>query len=175
MRGPSLVIFDVDNTLADRDSTILYPDVQLWFKAHWGEHFIALATNQGGVGLRYWMERDGFGDPSKLPTESGLRQRFRTLLSGVPNSRSIQIHVCYAYQSKDSGKWSPTPPGRENSEKWNPANRKPAPGMLLGAMRSYGVSPEQTTMVGDSPEDREAATAAGVRFIHRDEFFKEGK
>lgn len=43
--------------------------------------------------------------------------------------------------------------------------RKPAPGMLLAAMRDFDVKPEDCVMHGDSDADRLAAEAAGVRFV----------
>ena len=42
---------------------------------------------------------------------------------------------------------------------------KPAPDMLLRACEMLGVEPDQAVMVGDSRFDREAARAAGCRFI----------
>jgi D-glycero-D-manno-heptose 1,7-bisphosphate phosphatase len=39
--------------------------------------------------------------------------------------------------------------------------RKPAPGLLLQAMSTFGVEPDETTFVGDSPRDVQAAFAAG--------------
>jgi histidinol-phosphate phosphatase family protein len=46
------------------------------------------------------------------------------------------------------------------------ACRKPAPGMLLALADRHGVDLARSVMVGDSPRDAEAATAAGVAFIH---------
>lgn len=43
--------------------------------------------------------------------------------------------------------------------------RKPAPGMLLRAMRDFGASPADCVMYGDKDTDRQAAEAAGVRFV----------
>jgi D-glycero-D-manno-heptose 1,7-bisphosphate phosphatase len=43
------------------------------------------------------------------------------------------------------------------------ACRKPAPGLLLEAMRELGETPEQTVFIGDSGKDLEAARAAGCR------------
>jgi len=40
--------------------------------------------------------------------------------------------------------------------------RKPMPGLLSEALRSFGVSPENAMMVGDSLRDVEAARTAGV-------------
>ena len=42
--------------------------------------------------------------------------------------------------------------------------RKPAPGMLLQAMREFDAIPAECVMYGDKDKDREAAGAAGVRF-----------
>jgi D-glycero-D-manno-heptose 1,7-bisphosphate phosphatase len=41
--------------------------------------------------------------------------------------------------------------------------RKPSPGLLLGAMRRYGA--KEVVMVGDRPEDAQAAVSAGVTFV----------
>lgn len=40
---------------------------------------------------------------------------------------------------------------------------KPDPAALKGTLKALGASPERTLMVGDSPVDRDAARAAGVR------------
>lgn len=42
--------------------------------------------------------------------------------------------------------------------------RKPAPGMLLAAMRDYDAVPGSCVMYGDMPSDETAANAAGVSF-----------
>lgn len=44
--------------------------------------------------------------------------------------------------------------------------RKPAPGMLLRAMREWPVNRELSFMIGDKDIDMEAASAAGVRGLH---------
>ena len=46
--------------------------------------------------------------------------------------------------------------------------------MLFTAMHDVHVKTENTLMVGDSEEDREAAKAAGIRFLHADKFFSHG-
>tara|TARA_A100001037_G_scaffold297841_2_gene320468 strand:+ start:2487 stop:3035 length:549 start_codon:yes stop_codon:yes gene_type:complete len=43
--------------------------------------------------------------------------------------------------------------------------RKPKPGLLLAAMSSVGVSPQETMFVGDSLSDIEAAEAAGCTAV----------
>ncbi len=42
--------------------------------------------------------------------------------------------------------------------------RKPAPGMLLAAMRDFDAKPADCVMYGDKPSDEAAARAAGVEF-----------
>lgn len=49
--------------------------------------------------------------------------------------------------------------------------RKPRPGMLRAIMRHFGVRPEDTLFVGDTPADREAAVAAGTSFAWAWDFF----
>jgi hydroxymethylpyrimidine pyrophosphatase-like HAD family hydrolase len=58
----TLYIFDVDGTIADRDSVGIYLHFIAWLKEQRARDVVvALATNQGGAGLRYWMESAGFG------------------------------------------------------------------------------------------------------------------
>lgn len=47
--------------------------------------------------------------------------------------------------------------------------RKPAPGMLLAAMRDFDARPEDCVMHGDKPSDEAAAKAAGVAFVYAGE------
>lgn len=43
--------------------------------------------------------------------------------------------------------------------------RKPAPGLLLAAMRFLRADPKHTLMIGDSPRDLEAARGAGIKAL----------
>lgn len=52
--------------------------------------------------------------------------------------------------------------------------RKPAPGMIGAlALRIYGTDPCEVLMVGDMDSDRDAALAAGVRFMWAKDFLTE--
>ncbi len=42
---------------------------------------------------------------------------------------------------------------------------KPAPDIVLAALRSAGVGPEDAVMLGDTPYDVEACGRAGVRIV----------
>lgn len=171
-----LIIFDMDGTLADRETGELLPGVADWFGVYkhvTGGVKLALATNQGGVGLRYWMESGGFGEPDKYPTEDDVWNRINQVIGHLGISQiEIPVYVCFAYQSKSSDKIAPLPPHHTNAmQRWSIAFRKPSPGMLLDAMREAGMSAEDTLMVGDSQEDLTAALAAGCHFQWAWEFF----
>ena len=175
-----LIIFDMDGTLADRDTGELLSGVADWFKDYkyvTGGVKLAIATNQGGVGLRYWMESSGFGEPEKYPTEDDIWKRINQVIAQLGISQiQIPVYVCFAYQSKSSGKIAPLPPHHTNAiSSWSIAFRKPSPGMLLDAMREAEASADETLMVGDSDEDFAAALAADCHFQWAWEFFKREK
>jgi len=170
-----LIIFDLDGTLAENDATVFYPEVQTWLNQSDNPHWM-IATNQGGIGLRYWMETDGFGEPDKYPTLQSFEARLYKLLPGLlPNDFKFTVLMCARYQSKKSGKWCPVPEWGVGLAMWNEDWRKPAPGMLLHAMTITGVTPEQTLMVGDDETDQQAAIAAGCHFQWAWEFFRREK
>lgn len=162
---PRYIVFDADGTLCDRDTGALRPGVEDTIRRLRREgRALAIATNQGGVGCR---ALGGFGHPERYPTEAEALRRYRALARklGVP-----RLYVAFAYQAK-SGEWSPTPARTSRPDFWRHDWRKPAPGMLLRAMRDAGVGPAGTLMVGDRPEDQAAARAAGCNFQWADEFF----
>lgn len=41
--------------------------------------------------------------------------------------------------------------------------RKPKPGMVIAGLQKYGIDKSHALLIGDSPRDVEAATAAGIR------------
>jgi len=175
-----LIIFDLDGTLADRDTSQLLPGVRSWFQ-HARPSLsavVVLASNQGGVGLRYWMESQGFGEPEKYPTAKGVEARLLSVMEQLEfNGRGIDdACMAFAYQSKASGKWAPTPDIYQAEfhsvyGRWDATFRKPAPGMLLDFMREYRANAGHTLMVGNSEEDHLAAAAAGCKFVEANAFF----
>lgn len=162
-----LVIFDVDGTLCDRDTTEIYPHMieKLKIVAERGLK-VALATNQGGVGLRYWMITGGFGEPEKYPGELTATQRVRTIADQIKAITGdwCAIYISFAYQSKSSGNFGPIPPESALDLRWSPYWRKPSPGMLEAAIAYGGTAPRWALFIGDSDEDREAAERVGCHF-----------
>lgn len=169
MKEYNLYLFDLDGTLAAMDSHELYPDAAQWLESNKDKSWM-IVTNQGGIGLRHWMEIGGFGDPSKYPTLESFQARIATLFS-EEGFYARKVIMCARYQSKKSGEWSPLPEKIGWLSIWRTDWRKPAPGMLLYAMGRKEVSPEHTLMIGDSEDDRQAAAAAGCDFMWAWEFF----
>lgn len=170
-----LVIFDVDGTLVETYGLRLLPNVESFFQLvlngncpHPPE--LAIATNQGGVGMRCWMERGGFGKPEKYPTEMEVSERLQTLVSLLGGGQKLRVYVSFGYRTR-AGKWAPAPTGSEGDPRWSPEWRKPKPGMLLQAMADAGARPEQTLFIGDREDDRNAAAAAGCAFAWAGDFF----
>lgn len=164
-----LLILDADGTLVDRDSGELLPGVEEFLdllRRARNRPAVAIATNQGGVGLRLMMERDGWGEPAKYPTEQQALAQYERLAQKL----KARLYLSFAYQLK-SGEWSTMPDDAPRPEYWLPDWRKPAAGMLLQAMRDAGATPTSTLMIGDRPEDQEAAAAAGCSFQSAQKYF----
>ncbi|SLN26464.1 D-glycero-alpha-D-manno-heptose-1,7-bisphosphate 7-phosphatase [Oceanibacterium hippocampi] len=93
---------------------------------------VAVVTNQACVGK-------GIVSPSML--EEIHRKLRETILAG--GGRLDAIFACTDLPSSHSER------------------RKPAPGMLIEAMRQFGCQPAETVMVGDALRDMEAAARVG--------------
>jgi len=172
-----LILLDIDGTITEKWTSELLDGVAEWF----GDNKVpvALVTNQGGVGLNYWMVKDGFGSPEKFPTEDEVVGRVIFIARKI----DARAYAAFAFQSK-KGNWSPVPGGHEGVNTYEPGGhrsswerdwRKPNPGMLLQAMADAGVTPADTLMVGDTESDRQAAENAGCAFAWADEFFGRDK
>jgi len=172
-----LYCFDVDGTLIDREGNLLdgVREGFAWLSTMKPTPFLAFTSNQGGVGLRLWMEVGGFGSQTfidTLPTSEQIAQAHQDLAKKL-TPLDVMCFQSYAYQSKTSLKWSPPPLNLSATDKsaWSQEWRKPSPGMLLEAMKRAGATPAETLMVGNSSDDYEAAEAAGVTFMWAWQFF----
>ena len=172
-----LIMFDLDGTLAEYKSDVLYPDVAEYLKntkrqagAIMGTPSWVIVTNQGGIGLRHWMEFGNWGNPETLPTLEDFSKRIDKLFPDVHDDYKFWIFMCARYQSK-KGVWSPIPDHQNGLAMWNKEWRKPQAGMLHQAMIVTGYPPGACLMVGDREEDQLAAEAAKVDFMWAYEFF----
>lgn len=177
MRYPfkKLIVFDYDGTLVKAFTHKPLHGVREWFMQNRDNYMLATVNNFGGVGLRLWMEVDGWGEPEKYPTEDETYTRVTNSLElmglSVANS-DIRNYMCFVYKSRN-GNYSPRPAGKEQAMEWQLENRKPSPGLLLQVMKDAGVTPAETLYVGDdwNNEDSMFAHNAGVQFINSREFF----
>jgi len=166
-----LTIFDLDGTLAEMWETELLPGVAERVAELDGP--FAVATNQAGVA---WNA--GKGDPYPRPSEVG--RRLVDVAEALPALQDALWLVSIGDErvSLPPERWRALAAGvtqaaaslrvRTSSDlDW----RKPRPGMLLEACRTFGVSPADALFVGDRPEDTEAAAAAGMPFVYAIRFF----
>jgi D-glycero-D-manno-heptose 1,7-bisphosphate phosphatase len=105
---------------------------------------LALATNQGGVAFGYMEEPDMTAEIQKVAFQIDAQM----------------WHICYDHPKATIERY------RHESQ-----DRKPGPGMLLNIMETLKIGPGDTLMVGDRPEDEQAAQAAGTAFMWANEFF----
>lgn len=153
-----LVIFDIDGTLVTTKSGATFrktADDWQWLpgrlerlkflQAQGGK--IAIATNQGGVAFGYMRRKDIIDELYKMAYEVGT---------------GIYISACFTHPKATI----------EEFKAEDDTRRKPGPGMLIEAQEHFKIGPIHTLMVGDRPEDEQAAQNAGVAFMWADEFFK---
>jgi D-glycero-D-manno-heptose 1,7-bisphosphate phosphatase len=158
MKTYKLVISDVDGTLTTTKSGATFrksADDWQWLPGRLEKVRmlkesgvkLAVATNQGGVAFGYMKAQDIQDELTRMCVEARI----------YPD----RLYICYSHPKASLDQY------REDSDR-----RKPGPGMLWEAMNNTDILPEDTLMVGDRPEDEQAAKAAGVDFIHADEYFK---
>lgn len=97
-------------------------------------YLLIIVTNQSGIGRGYYTRED-----FTVLTEWMLK-RFDD--EGV---RISEVYSCH------------------HSPEEHCACRKPAPGMLLQAIRKYRIDPAASWMIGDKDSDMAAAESAGIR------------
>ncbi len=167
-----LFIFDLDGTLTEYKTGKLLDGVESYFQSHDPRIKLAIASNQGGVGLRYWMIVKGFGNPANYPTTHDVELSIENVQKQL--GVTFDVYTSFMYQSK-KGEWSPIPENGLTDPRWLHAWRKPRNGMLLEAMKNAGVAADRTLMIGDWDEDREAANYAGCFFVYAHQFFSRPK
>lgn len=182
-----IYILDVDNTITDLNGHTLYPHFVNWLKTIGERDQIYLATNQGGVGLRYWMGVHQFGDYTQYPTQEQVVSR----ITGIANEvsaiiqRPVMPFISFAYQSK-KGMWNPLPgrayfqaqPTQINYRgEWCQNWRKPNPSMMQSicsecVQRFNARDWSKYLVIGDMESDKMAAESANLPFCYVNEFFK---
>jgi D-glycero-D-manno-heptose 1,7-bisphosphate phosphatase len=120
------------------------------------EATIVIASNQGGVAA---------GHKSHEETAAEMHYCL-TLLPDISEAwycTDFSGEVAFVVSADDDSKHPTSASTMRNCEDLVGSFRKPSPGMLLGAMRRH--QEKEVVMVGDRPEDAQAAVAAGVTFV----------
>jgi histidinol-phosphate phosphatase family protein len=153
------VIFDVDGTLVTTKSGATFrktADDWQWLPGrletlkalHEQGTQIALASNQGGVAFGYMRRKDIINELFKTALEVG---------------NNVYVAVCFTHPKATI----------EEFRVEDDTRREPGSGMLLECQEYFLIGPIHTLMVGDRPEDEQAAQNAGVAFMWAEEFFSE--
>jgi len=151
----SLYIFDKDKTLVGPlegppansiEEQHLLPGVAEKCAELRGQgHTLVIASNQGGVAWGFLTEDEAY---------------------------ALVGHAARLIGAKAIAMCPHHPKGKIEQYAIECPRRKPAPGMLLDLMRQLGFHASRTIYIGDMESDREAAEAAGVKFVWTKDFFK---
>ena len=162
---PRMYLFDIDGTVANRETGELLPGVEEFFENLPEGTAVALVTNQGGPACH----DAGWAYSSNFPPLSKVEAQYAAIAKKL--GCGDRLYMCLAHQLKD-GRWIYPAGLSDGDPRLDHEWRKPRHGMLIKAMADAGgIDPKHVMMVGDRPEDREAARTAGVWFTDADVFF----
>lgn len=135
-------VLNVDTGYVHRvDELVLTPTAAAGVRlANEAERPVIVVTNQSGVARGLF----GLDDVHRL--HDALQQRME-----AAGARIDAFYLCPFH-----------PDAIVPAFRGEHGDRKPAPGMLLRAMREWPIDPGRSLIVGDQPRDIEAGRAAGV-------------
>ena len=160
-----LIIFDLDNTLVRPLPGIKIPNtwkqqeiipgvVEQCAKLIDDGVTLAIASNQGGVGLGICTLEDAQERVEKVATAIGAKKWMISIHhEGATRTDLSRFHMPYLGVAAQ------------------PFYRKPQPGMIFNLMMQLHTTAPETLFIGDQESDCKAATNAGVRFQWAKEFF----
>jgi len=183
----TLWVFEIEKVLVRELPTgrfrrpfVLMPGVADWFGRAGEGANVAICTNQGGVGLRYWQLRGGWSNPASLPTQQEVVEavrRLADLLEEIAGPKlKLRSYIAFAFEGKKG--WGPVPPlygdailepADRVKASWRQDWRKPAYGMLAAAWRDFAA--RDTVVVSAWPEDKALAEKYGAFYVPAAEFF----
>ncbi len=179
-----LLIFDIDGTLVERDSTDLMPGRKAFFQSLIGQNiYLALATNQGGPACRDagWEWSDKY--PSLIQVEeriNAIRQTLFEITEGIRPEvymalvfvdKGGNVHIPKSMDPANMAYDGPDLATFELDLRINLSWRKPEPGMIIQAMNDLKTTAEYTRVIGNGDEDRDACAKAGCNFSWAKDFF----
>jgi HAD superfamily hydrolase (TIGR01509 family) len=173
------VLLDLDGTLVDS----VYHHVLAWAEAFGAAgHQVALwkihaAIGMGGQRLVPWLlgrhvdEADDLRDEHQrrfLERNDSLRAARGALeLVDDLERRGVRFQIATSAEAEIGEALLDTLGRRDlpTADASDVGSPKPAPDLLLASCRELGAEPTQTTLVGDSPWDAEAAVKIGMRCV----------
>lgn len=166
----TLYIFDLDGTLVRpnapgikipnnaRQQEMIPGVVERCFQLRGEGHSLAIASNQGGVGLGI----------------CALDDAWDRVNDAAEQINAADYLIC-TYHEKAKIQLPHEPDGAFGHYTGLAFWRKPNPGMLLHLMLALEFMPADTVFVGDMDSDQQAAANAGVRFEWAKDFFGWGQ
>jgi D-glycero-D-manno-heptose 1,7-bisphosphate phosphatase len=149
MASPFAVIFDRDGVLNEDYGYAYEPEKLVWMpgaiaairRVNAAGGLVLIATNQSGIGRGYYTEAH----------MHGFHAEMRRQLAEA-GGRIDEIYFCPFHEDAAEDRYRHA----------DHPDRKPNPGMVLRALKDFGVAPSDALMIGDKPADVQAANAAGV-------------
>lgn len=135
-------VINIDGGYTSRSDDFEFIDgiFDLCRAAKQSDYLIIVVTNQAGIGRGYYSEQDFF------VLTTWMVEQFEA--EGAPLT---EVLFCPNHPEHGIGTY-----------KKDSFDRKPNPGMLLRAAEKYGVSLNDSIIVGDKDSDMQAAERAGV-------------
>lgn len=175
------VICDLDGFLVETWKTTPLPGVVETLAALKQRGIrLAVASNQAGPLWRMATEQEQY------PGVEEVGARLFACAKALSLQDARWYVACFDARALAMMQWeAPGEPGDELWEVWNELNhqmlldglggevsskpewRKPEPGMLLAACEEWGITPAEAVYGGDLDSDREAAQAAGMRYVEK--------
>jgi D-glycero-D-manno-heptose 1,7-bisphosphate phosphatase len=149
MSAPFAVIFDRDGVLNEDYGYAYEPEKLVWIpgaraaikRVNAAGGLVLIATNQSGIGRGYYSEDQMHGFHAEM-----MRQLAES------GARIDAIYFCPFHEDAIEDRYRQA----------DHPDRKPNPGMVLRALKDFGIDPKRALMIGDKPADVKAANAAGV-------------
>lgn len=149
MPTPFAVIFDRDGVLNEDYGYAYEPEKLVWIpgaraairRVNAASGLVLIATNQSGIGRGYYSEDQ----------MHGFHAEMRRQLADE-GARIDEIYFCPFHEDAAEDRYRQA----------DHPDRKPNPGMVLRALKDFGIDPKNALMIGDKPADVQAANGAGV-------------